>query len=107
RLEMELKFRLSFRDEGAGYLGDPKLWDHAQGSIEQLAKANQLDYFVATGEAAFYGPKIDFIATDGLGREWQVATVQLDFVQPARFGLEYTAEDGSVKQPVMVHCALL
>lgn len=107
QLEMKLKFRLSFRDDGKGYLGDEKLWEQAQRMIEELAKENELDYFVEEGEAAFYGPKIDFMATDALGREWQVATVQLDFVLPERFNLEYVAEDGSTQRPVMVHCALL
>ena len=107
QLEMKLKFRLSFRDDSEGYLGDEQLWGQAQQMIEELAKENNLDYFVEEGEAAFYGPKIDFMATDALGREWQVATVQLDFVQPERFNLEYVAEDGSSKRPVMVHCALL
>lgn len=107
RLEMGLKFRLSFRDDSEGYLGDTELWESAQSTIEQLAKENRLDYFIEEGEAAFYGPKIDFIATDGLSREWQVATVQLDFVMPERFNLEYVAEDGLLKRPVMVHCALL
>ncbi len=107
QLNMQLKFRLSFRDEGKGYLGDPALWERAQVTIEALAKKNKLDYFVAEGEAAFYGPKIDFIATDALNREWQVATVQLDFVQPERFDLVYTDADGSEKRPVMIHCALL
>jgi threonyl-tRNA synthetase len=107
QLEMRLKFRLSFRDNGEGYLGDPALWDQAQTMIEELAKENDLDYFVEEGEAAFYGPKIDFMATDAIGREWQVATVQLDFVQPERFNLEYTAEDGGTQRPVMIHCALL
>src|SRR5690606_5539430 len=65
------------------------------------------DYFTEEGEAAFYGPKIDFLATDAIGRKWQVATVQLDFVQPERFELEYAAEDGSTRRPVMIHCALL
>lgn len=106
-LDMQLKFRLSFRDEGEGYLGDPQLWQRAQGAIEELAKENNLDYFVAEGEAAFYGPKIDFMATDALGREWQVATVQLDFVLPERFELEYTTAEGNTARPVMVHCALL
>ena len=69
--------------------------------------ANKLEYFEEEGEAAFYGPKIDFMATDAIGREHQVATVQLDFVQPERFKLEYTAEDGNKQQPVMIHCALL
>lgn len=107
QLGMKIKFRLSFRDDGEGYLGDPKLWQHAQETIEQLAKELKLDYFKEEGEAAFYGPKIDFIATDTLNREWQLATVQLDFVQPERFGLVYTDSDGSEKRPVMVHCALL
>ncbi len=104
---MELKFRLSFRDDGAGYLGDLRLWEKAQAQIEELAKENQLDYYIEEGEAAFYGPKIDFMATDAIGREWQVATVQLDFVQPERFGLEYADESGGKQRPVMIHCALL
>lgn len=106
-LGMKLRFHLSFRDDGKGYLGDPKLWEHAQSVIEGVAKDNGLDYLVEEGEAAFYGPKIDFIATDALGRSWQVATVQLDFVQPERFALEYTDESGEAKRPVMIHCALL
>lgn len=105
--DMDLQFRLSFRDDGEGYLGDPALWEKAQAAIEELAKENNLDYYIEEGEAAFYGPKIDFMATDAIGRQWQVATVQLDFVQPERFGLEYTNEDGAVERPVMVHCALL
>lgn len=104
---MNLSFRLSFRDDSEGYLGDPALWDKAQGQIEELAKENGLEYFIEEGEAAFYGPKIDFMATDAIGRQWQVATVQLDFVQPERFGLEYVADDGSKQRPVMIHCALL
>jgi len=104
---MSLKFRLSFRDDGEGYLGDINLWNKAQEQIESLAKENNLEYFIEEGEAAFYGPKIDFMATDAIGRQWQVATVQLDFVQPERFGLEYIAEDGTKQQPVMIHCALL
>ena len=66
-----------------------------------------MDYFEQEGEAAFYGPKIDFMATDAIGREHQVATVQLDFVQPQRFGLEYADADGNFTTPVMIHCALL
>jgi threonyl-tRNA synthetase len=107
QLGMQLKFRLSFRDESEAYLGDEQLWERAQADIEELAKKNNLDYFIEPGEAAFYWPKIDFMATDALGREWQVATVQLDFVLPERFALEYVAEDGTNKRPVMIHCALL
>ncbi len=106
-LGMTLRARLSYRDNSDKYFGDPVLWDEAQATIKELAAANELEYFEASGEAAFYGPKIDFMATDAIGREHQVATIQLDFVQPERFELEYTAEDGSGQRPVMVHCALL
>ncbi|MDB5169900.1 MAG: thrZ [Candidatus Saccharibacteria bacterium] len=104
---MKLRVRLSYRDDTDAYLGDPALWVSAQEQLKSAVVANGLDYFEETGEAAFYGPKIDFMASDALGREHQVATVQLDFVQPERFELQYTAEDGSLQQPVMVHCALL
>lgn len=106
-LGMKLRVRLSYRDGGEGYLGELELWESAQQQLKSAVIANELDYFEQDGEAAFYGPKIDFMATDAIGREHQVATVQLDFVQPGRFGLEYTAEDGSKQQPVMIHCALL
>lgn len=106
-LGMGLKFRLSFRDGGAGYLGSTELWERAQGTLEQMAKDEKLDYTVAPGDAAFYGPKIDFLAEDVLGRTWQVATVQLDFVMPDRFELSYTDEQGQESRPVMIHCALL
>lgn len=104
---MSIKARLSYRDDSDKYFGDPVLWDEAQQTIRQLAESNELEFFEAAGEAAFYGPKIDFMAMDAIGREHQVATVQLDFVQPERFELEYTAEDGTSQRPVMVHCALL
>lgn len=108
-LGMEFKARLSFHnpDEKEEYLGDEKLWQEAETKIEQVAKNLKLNYFVATGEAAFYGPKIDVMVIDALGREWQCATEQLDFVQPERFGLEYTDSDGNKKTPVMIHKALL
>lgn len=104
---MKLRVRLSYRDDSDAYLGDKNLWESAQKQLKAAVIANELDYFEQEGEAAFYGPKIDFMATDAIGREHQVATVQLDFVQPERFGLEYAAEDGSQGQPVMIHCALL
>ena len=106
-VEMPLRVRLSYRDESDAYLGSKKLWESAQEQLKNAVVANKLNYFEQEGEAAFYGPKIDFMATDALGREHQVATVQLDFVQPERFGLEYTGEDGQAKTPVMIHCALL
>ncbi len=106
-LGMPLRARLSFRDDSDKYFGESDLWVDAQQTIRDLAIANKLDYFEAEGEAAFYGPKIDFMASDALGREHQVATVQLDFVQPERFGLIYNDSDGQEKRPVMIHCALL
>jgi len=104
---LKWRARLSFRDSSDKYLGDAELWARAQSTIEKVAQDLQLDYFIAEGEAAFYGPKIDIMATDALGREWQLATEQLDFLQPERFNLTYTAEDGSEQRPVMIHKALL
>ncbi|MBI4141782.1 threonine--tRNA ligase, partial [Candidatus Woesearchaeota archaeon] len=107
--KMEFKCRLSFRDpnQPEKYLGDEKNWEKAQKIIENVAKKLKLDYFIAEGEAAFYGPKIDVMVTDSLGRQWQCATEQLDFVQPARFELTYADADGTKKTPVMIHKALL
>ncbi|MDO4978999.1 MAG: threonine--tRNA ligase [Candidatus Saccharibacteria bacterium] len=107
KVDMKLRLRLSFRDDGEGYIGDAKMWEKAQNAIQKMADKFKMDYFVAEGEAAMYGPKMDFMATDALGREWQLATVQLDYAQPERFELEYVAEDGSKKRPIMVHCALI
>ncbi|CAN5131161.1 threonine--tRNA ligase [soil metagenome] len=104
---MKLRVRLSYRDDSDAYLGSPELWSSSQEQLKNAVIANGLDYFEQDGEAAFYGPKIDFMARDAIGREHQVATVQLDFVQPERFGLEYTGEDGAAQQPVMIHSALL
>lgn len=106
-VDMRLRVRLSYRDESDAYLGAPELWASAQAQLKSAVIANKLDYFEQTGEAAFYGPKIDFMVADALGREHQLSTVQLDFVMPERFDLEYTAEDGSAQRPVMIHCALL
>lgn len=107
RVDMKLKLRLSFRDEGDGYIGTPEMWEKAQNSIKEMAEKFKMDYFIGIGEAAMYGPKMDFMAVDALGREWQLATVQLDYAMPTRFGLEYTAEDGTKKTPIMIHCALI
>ena len=106
-INMKLRARLSYRDESDSYLGDLSLWDSAQNQLKSAVEKVGLDYFEQEGEAAFYGPKIDFMATDAIGREHQVATVQLDFVQPQRFGLEYADADGNFTTPVMIHCALL
>lgn len=106
-IEMKLRVRLSYRDDSDSYLGDPELWKRAQEQLKNAVVANNLDFFEQEGEAAFYGPKIDFMATDAIGREHQVATVQLDFVQPERFSLQYTDQEGNPQRPVMIHCALL
>lgn len=106
-IDMKLRVRLSYRDDSDAYLGERELWASAQNQLKSAVEKVGLDYFEQEGEAAFYGPKIDFMATDAIGREHQVATVQLDFVQPQRFGLEYTDSDGNFTTPVMIHCALL
>ena len=103
----KLRARLSYRSDEDKYLGDKKLWEMAQSQIKQAAIDNGLDYFEQEGEAAFYGPKIDFMAEDAIGREHQLATIQLDFVQPERFGLEFTNEKGEKERPVMIHHATL
>jgi threonyl-tRNA synthetase len=104
---MKLRARLSYRSDEDKYLGDKKLWDMAQKEIRQAAVDNGLDFFEMEGEAAFYGPKIDFMAEDAIGREHQLATIQLDFVMPERFGLEFTNEKGEKERPVMLHHATL
>ena len=106
-LGMRLRVRLSYRDDSDAYLGDVELWQSAQEQLKAAVVANNLEFFEQEGEAAFYGPKIDFMATDAIGREHQVATVQLDFVQPSRFGLTYTDAESNNQTPIMIHCALL
>ena len=107
RIDMKLKLRLSFRDDGDGYTGTTEMWEKAQNAIQAMADEHKIEYFIGIGEAAMYGPKMDFMASDALGREWQVATVQLDYATPSRFGLEYIDADSSKKTPVMIHCALV
>lgn len=101
--------RLSLRDEKdkKAYLGDDAIWKQAQREMEQILKQYKIPYMKAQGEAAFYGPKLDFMAKDNLGREWQLSTIQLDLNMPKRFGLEYTAENGSKRTPVMIHRAFM
>jgi len=88
------------------FVGSDQQWNSATGSLEKVLKELNIEYTVIPGEAAFYGPKIDIKLVDAIGRLWQLSTVQFDFNLPQRFGLEYVAEDGSRKQPVMVHRAL-
>ena len=106
-IAMKLRVRLSYRDDSDAYLGEKSLWESAQAQLKAAVEANKLEYFEEDGEAAFYGPKIDFMATDAIGREHQVATVQLDFVQPSRFNLQYADNEGNIKMPLMIHCAIL
>ena len=107
KIDMKLKLRLSFRDDKDGYIGTSEMWERAEKAIQEMADKFEMDYFVGVGEAAMYGPKMDFMAVDALGREWQLATVQLDYALPQRFHLEYTDIDGSKKTPIMIHCALV
>jgi threonyl-tRNA synthetase len=100
------KARLSFRDpESSKYIGDDAVWETSQTAIQRAVQTLGMDYFEAPGEAAFYGPKLDFIFRDALDREWQLGTVQVDYNLPERFELEYVAEDGSRQRPVMIHRA--
>jgi threonyl-tRNA synthetase len=100
------KARLSFRDpESSKYIGDDAVWEASQAAIQRAVQTLGMDYFEAPGEAAFYGPKLDFIFRDALDREWQLGTVQVDYNLPERFDLEYVAEDGSRQRPVMIHRA--
>jgi threonyl-tRNA synthetase len=102
----EFTTQLSFRDENADkYGGDITLWERAQREIQEAADEMKLTYHVAKGEAAFYGPKIDFMVKDALGRKWQLGTVQIDYIMPERFNLEYTGSDGQKHRPVVIHRA--
>ncbi len=106
-IDMDLKLRLSLRDDSPSYLGPDELWDFGQKKLAEIAERHHIDFYSEEGEAAFYGPKLDFMAEDAIGRTWQVATIQFDFVQPERFELEYIDADGTAKRPIMVHCAIM
>jgi threonyl-tRNA synthetase len=106
---MPLQIRLSRHDPKNfnAYLGTPEIWKNAEDQLRSLIKNRKVEYIDGIGEAAFYGPKIDFIAKDSIGREWQLATIQLDFNMPERFDLTYTNEDGKEERPVMIHIAVM
>jgi threonyl-tRNA synthetase len=101
------KARLSFRDPEnlEKYIGSDEAWEKAQGAIRRAVETLGMNYFEGIGEAAFYGPKLDFIFQDVLDREWQLGTVQVDYNLPERFDLQYVSEDGSRQRPVMIHRA--
>lgn len=103
---MPVDIRLSFRDDNENkYGGNAKYWDRAQEEIREVADEMELDYRVARGEASFYGPKIDFIIRDAIGRKWQLGTVQVDYVMPERFDLTYVGSDNEKHRPVIIHRA--
>jgi len=104
-----LRVRLSFHEptEMEKYLGTKEVWENAENALREIAKARNADYFEAPGEAAMYGPKLDFMAKDSLGREHQVATIQLDMNLPERFDLSCINEKGEKERIVMIHCAIM
>jgi threonyl-tRNA synthetase len=106
---MNYKIRLSLWDpkHPEKYLGDKKVWTKSQAMLEEILIENKIEYVLGVGEAAIYGPKMDLISKDSLGREWQLSTIQLDFIMPQRFELKYTDSDGKDKIPVMVHRAIV
>ncbi len=105
---IDLKVRLSAHDTEnmQGYLGEPTQWDDSVEQLRSVIEQRGFEYMLGVGEAAFYGPKIDFIGSDALGREFQASTIQLDFNMPERFDLACIDEAGSREQVVMIHCAI-
>ena len=106
---MDYKIRLSLWDpqHPEKYLGDADVWEKSQELLENILIENKIEYFKAEGEAAIYGPKMDLISHDSLGRKWQISTIQLDFIMPQRFKLVYIDNDGKEKTPVMIHRAIV
>jgi len=101
------RVRLGVRSKKEKYLGNSKMWQKAEEKALEALKKSKTPYFISEGDAAFYGPKADFLVKDALGREWQCGTVQVDFMLPERFDLKYIDKDGKEKTPVMVHRAPL
>jgi threonyl-tRNA synthetase len=106
---MNYKIRLSLWDPSKPekYLGGAEVWEKSQKILEDILIENKIEYFTAIGEAAIYGPKMDIVTKDSLGREWQISTIQLDLIMPDRFGLTYTDKDGKEKMPIMIHRAII
>lgn len=103
--EFQFEVKLSLRGDGDKYVGDDQLWDEAEAALRRVLHNRQIEYEKQEGEAAFYGPKIDFLVKDILGRQWQLGTIQLDYNLPERFNLEYANAEGGVSRPVMIHRA--
>ncbi len=106
---LKYRIRLSLWDENnqEKYLGSPEVWNKSQALLEKLLIDHKIEYEVGVGEAAIYGPKMDILAKDAMGREWQISTIQLDFIMPVRFKLSYIDSDGSEKTPIMIHRAII
>jgi threonyl-tRNA synthetase len=100
-------FRVKFSDRPEQRAGDDGIWDRAEGALHEACKIAGVEYEMNPGEGAFYGPKLEFVLRDAIGRDWQCGTFQVDFVLPERLDAQYVAEDGSRKQPVMLHRAIL
>jgi threonyl-tRNA synthetase len=100
-------FRVKFSDRPAKRAGDDATWDRAEGALKQACETAGVEYVLNPGEGAFYGPKLEFVLRDAIGRDWQCGTLQVDFVLPERLDAEYVAEDGTRKRPVMLHRAIL
>lgn len=98
---MSYSFRFGTRPEK--FMGDAKLWDRAEATLKEILEESGKDYFIEEGDGAFYGPKIDILMTDAIGRAWQMGTIQLDFQQPLRFELKYSDKDGQEKTPIAIH----
>ncbi|MEL7141536.1 MAG: threonine--tRNA ligase [Cyanobacteria bacterium J06631_9] len=107
KMDDSFRARLSFRDpeNKSKYIGSDEDWEKAQGAIRNAVETMGMEHFEGIGEAAFYGPKLDFIVRDALDREWQLGTVQVDYTLPERFDLEYVSEDGTRQRPIMIHRA--
>ena len=101
------EFRVKFSDRPAKRAGSDEVWDQAEGALKDACRIAGVEYELNPGEGAFYGPKLEFVLRDAIGRDWQCGTLQVDFVLPERLDAEYVAEDGSRKRPVMLHRAIL
>ena len=103
----DYRVRIGLRDpDSSKYIGQPEIWDAAEDALRQAVRSSEMRFSEEPGEAAFYGPKVDFIVKDCIGREWQLGTVQVDYNLPKRFKLSYVGDDNAEHQPLMVHRAL-
>jgi threonyl-tRNA synthetase len=99
----DIKFKIRLGTRPTDFMGDIETWNKAEQELEKILINNKFDYFIGEGEGAFYGPKLDILMDDCLGRQWQTGTIQLDFQLPRRFNLKYTDKDGQEKTPIVIH----